>query len=61
MDLIPSEPVPEGSSRDVSDANAKRMTFTKQQAFRDMAPESGSYFNEVCIYSTAECLDADEI
>ena len=47
MDLIPFEPVQEGSTQDVKDANAKKMTFTKQQAFRDLAPESGAYFNEV--------------
>lgn len=47
VDLIPFEPVDEGAPNDVVEANAKRMTFTKQQALRDIAPNSGAYFNEV--------------
>ncbi|KAF2422407.1 FAD-binding domain-containing protein [Tothia fuscella] len=46
IDVIPYEPVDEGAPDDVVEANAKRMTFTKQQALRDIAPNSGAYFNE---------------
>jgi hypothetical protein len=47
VDLIPFEPVDTGAPTEVVDANAKRMTFTKQQALKDIAPDSGAYFNEV--------------
>jgi hypothetical protein len=49
IDLIPFEPVEEGAPTEVVEANAKRMTFTKMQALRDIAPNSGAYFNEVCV------------
>jgi hypothetical protein len=47
VNLIPFEPVEEGAAIEVVEANARRMTFTKQQALRDIAPNSGAYFNEV--------------
>ena len=47
VDLIPFEPVEEGAASEVVEANARRMTFTKQQALREIAPDSGAYFNEV--------------
>lgn len=49
VDLIPFEPVVENAPTDVVEANANRMTFTKQQALRELAPESGAYFNEVSL------------
>jgi hypothetical protein len=49
MDLIPFEPVEEGAPTEIVEANARRMTFTKQQALRDIAPESGAYVNEVSL------------
>lgn len=52
MNLIPFEPVPEGSSPEIREANARKMTFTKNQALKDIAPDSGAYFNEVCILHT---------
>ena len=52
MDLIPFEPVDEDAPQEVVEANARKMTFTKQQALRDIAPESGAYFNEVCIHQS---------
>lgn len=50
MNLIPFEPVPEGSSPEIREANARKMTFTKNQALKDIAPDSGAYFNEVKLY-----------
>ena len=47
MNLIPFEPVEDTASTEVVEKNARRMTFTKQQALRDIAPGSGAYFNEV--------------
>jgi hypothetical protein len=49
MNLIPFEPVEDTASTEVVEQNAKRMTFTKQQALRDIAPQSGAYFNEVSV------------
>jgi hypothetical protein len=46
MDLIPWEPF-EGRSKAAEDATSKRMTTVKMQALRDLAPDSGAYFNEV--------------
>lgn len=61
MNLIPFEPVPEGSSPEIREANARKMTFTKNQALKDIAPDSGAYFNEVRIYLRNLCdTEADE-
>jgi hypothetical protein len=57
VDLIPFEPVEEGAPSEVVESNARRMTFTKQQALREIAPNSGAYFNEVsamCIVIISE-------
>jgi hypothetical protein len=52
VDLIPFEPVDENASADFIEANAKRMTFTKQAALRSIAPQSGAYFNEVSYHDS---------
>ena len=49
VDLILWEPVEVNAPTDVVEANARRMTYTKMQALREIAPESGAYFNEVRI------------
>ena len=49
IDLIPWEPYKEGSSNEVIDATAKRMTNVKMKALRDLAPASGAYLNEVSV------------
>ncbi|TLD15080.1 FAD-binding domain-containing protein [Venturia nashicola] len=46
VNLVPFEPVPDGSSPEIREANARKMTFTKNQALKDIAPYSGAYFNE---------------
>ena len=46
VDLIPWEPFEE-RSKEAEEATSKRMTTVKMQALRDLAPESGAYFNEV--------------
>jgi hypothetical protein len=64
IDLIPFEPVAKNASKEAVVANAQRMTFTIQQALRDIAPQSGAYFNEVsaiiecCIFETDRILIA---
>jgi hypothetical protein len=55
IDLIPWEPYEDITSKEVIDATDKRMTAIKMQALRDLAPESGAYFNEVII-SKAQLL-----
>ena len=49
MDLIPWEPYGETASKELIDSTAKHMTNVKVQALRDIAPESGAYFNEVSV------------
>jgi hypothetical protein len=64
VDLIPFEPVEELASKEVTEANSKRMTFVKMQALRDIAPESGAYFNEVSRNNPRSILireDRDEL
>ena len=54
IDLIPWEPYGDAASKAVADATTKRMTTVKMQALRDLAPDSGAYFNEVSQYQIAQ-------
>lgn len=47
VNLIPFEPVPDGSSTEIREANARKMTYTKNQALKDIALDSGAHFSEV--------------
>ncbi|KAE9967135.1 hypothetical protein EG328_008397 [Venturia inaequalis] len=46
VNLIPFEPVPDGSSTEIREANARKMTYTKNQALKDIALDSGAHFSE---------------
>ena len=54
MDLIPWEPF-EGRSKEAEETTLKRMTAVKMQALRDLAPDSGGYFNEVSKPNPSSC------